>query len=240
MSSIYNGFAKDFDLKRKNPWKSLVEFYKLLANEGYTIDGTILDAGCGNGRNMVLFESNERTNRIIGLDNSTELLKIAKNNQNTNKNTQFILADLNFLPFRKSSLNSVFAIASIHHLENEKSRSEFIEEIFHDISGEGLLILTVWRKWQKRFRNHFFKDWIKRKISRIYKEDEKNKGLLEFGDIFIPWKKSDGQGESQRFYHLFSKREVRSMMKIFSVKKFSILGGPNNKDNFFICAQKQI
>ena len=244
---VYNNFAKDFNLKRKKPWKPFVEFYEIIENE-IIINGTILDAGCGNGRNIPIIGRNQNNIRIIGIDNSIELLKIIRNQKNNrikNRNSylktnevELILSDLNYLPFQENILDYIFAIASIHHLIGKKNRSIFIQNIFNLMKVNGSLILSIWRKWQKRFRNYFIKDWFKRKFSSKYRKIQIKTGLHAFGDIVIPWKKSNGKVRYVRYYHLFSKREALNIIKQFHVRKFSKLGGPGKKDNFFIWTQK--
>ncbi len=244
---VYNNFAKDFDLKRRKPWKPFVEFYEIIENK-MIISGTILDAGCGNARNIPIIGRNQKDIRIIGIDNSIELLKIIRNQKNkwiknrknhlkTNK-IELILSDLNYLPFQEKTLDYIFAIASIHHLISKKNHSKFIKNIFNLMKENGSLILSIWRKWQKRFRNYFIKDWFKRKFSSKYKKIQIDKGLHTFGDIVIPWKKSNGKEYYLRYYHLFSKKEALNIIKPLKIRKFSKLGGPGKKDNFFIWTQK--
>jgi alkylated DNA repair protein alkB family protein 8 len=62
----YNQIAKDFDRTRYNHWGSVKRFINSLPS-----NSLILDAGCGNGKNM-LFENMQ----FIGCDISEELVKI--------------------------------------------------------------------------------------------------------------------------------------------------------------------
>lgn len=246
---FYDCFAKDFDLKRRKPWRAFKEFYESIMEGGLDVSGTILDAGCGNGRNMSIIGGNKNDFRIIGLDNSIELLKIIKNqrdklirhgnNRLKTKKIEIILSDLIYLPFRKDVFDHIFAIASIHHLYSKKVRLDFMHDIPNLMIEKGSFILSVWRKWQKRFRKYFIKDWLKRRLSFKYRESQYSKGLQEFGDIIIPWKKSNNKGSYTRYYHLFSEKEVKKLTKHFKVRKFSTLGGPGNQDNFFIWLQKE-
>lgn len=245
---FYDCFAKDFDLKRKKPWRAFKEFFESIINN-LDVSGIVLDAGCGNGRNMSIIGSKQNDFRIIGLDNSIELLKIIKNqkdelirNRNSRLKTreiEIILSDLIFLPFRKEVFDHIFAIASIHHLYNKKIRSDFMLKLPNLMIENGSFILSVWRKWQKRFRKYFIKDWLKRIFFPKYRKSQYGKGLQEFGDIIIPWKKSNNKGSYTRYYHLFSEKEVKKLTKHFKIRKFSILGGPTNNDNFFIWLQKE-
>ena len=63
--------------------------------------------------------------------------------------------------------------------------------------------------------------------------------LDEFGDKYVPWTISKEKKIYNRFYHFFSKREVKKILRIFKIKEFSMRGGSTNKDNFFILAKKK-
>ena len=63
-------------------------------------------------------------------------------------------------------------------------------------------------------------------------------GLAEFGDKFIPWTVSKENKIYQRFYHFFTRKEVLTLFKDYKVLKINKWGGPTNRDNFFILAQK--
>ena len=63
-------------------------------------------------------------------------------------------------------------------------------------------------------------------------------GLEEVGYKFVPWTLSEEQKTYYRFYHFFSKRELKKLLNIFDVLEFNITGGPTEKDNFFIFARK--
>ncbi|MFX0104804.1 MAG: class I SAM-dependent methyltransferase [Candidatus Hodarchaeota archaeon] len=242
--SNFNQIAQDYHLKRKKPWRPLEFFLKHLKNKGYDFKGVILDLGCANGRNFKLMSY--PPNKLIGIDISLELLKIANLNLNNivqfsqfeSKFIQLLQADIANLPIRRSSIHSIYSIATIHHIKEKSERKSVIVQIYESLKTNGNLILTVWRKWQKIFRNYFFLEWFKRNFSYNYKIRQKNIGLREFGDKFVPWTIPKEEKIYNRFYHFFSKKELKKLLRIFDLVEFKITGGPTNRDNFFIFARK--
>ena len=238
----YDKIAKDYNLKRKKPWKPLQEFINYLSEQQNDFTGICLDLGCGNGRNFELFK--KESNKLIGIDNSIELLKIAKENQENftlfskldSNNISLILGDLQHLPIRESMVNTIFSIAAIHHIKTIQNRREAINQIFKIMPSNGQIILTVWRRWQKKLKKYFLLDWLKRKFNRNYKNRQRKKGLPEFGDKYVPWTVPKEQQKYNRFYHFFSKREIKKLLKNYHIQIFRVMGGPNTKDNFFILA----
>jgi ubiquinone/menaquinone biosynthesis C-methylase UbiE len=240
----WNLIAEDWDRKRSKPWRALEDFIDFLKNENIEFKGINVDIGCGNGRNFILFNGNN--SKIIGIDKSIDLLKKAKkkrdekgfsDNLNANK-VDLILADMQFLPIRKNSIHNIFSIAALHHIKTSRNRQMVISEIYRILKISGLLLITVWRKWQERFRKHFIIDFLKRMLSKKFRKSQKELGLPEFGDKFVSWTLPQKNETVNRFYHLFSKREIFSLLKRFSIKEFKKMGGSTGKDNFFILTKK--
>ena len=241
----YNKIAKDYHLKRLKPWKPLEEFLRYLNNKGYSFKGNCIDLGCANGRNFKILKNSY--NKVIGVDNSIEFLKIARKNlknpdewkKGESGNIDLILGDISFLPVRDDTTQNFFSIASIHHIKNSSRRKDAILQLSKLLNQNSFLLITVWRKWQKKYKKLFYRIRLKRLFNPFYLRREKKVGVGEFGDIYIPWTVSSDGLTVIRFYHLFSKREIKMLMKKdFSIKEFHIIGGASNKDNFFILAQK--
>jgi len=240
----YDSIADDYDSKRKKPWKALKDFSYFLSNKGYIFKGNCIDLGCANGRHFEIFKNSN--NKIIGIDNSSALLRLAlerirssdlHSNIELNK-IQLILGDLNFIPIRNYSIQNVFSVATIHHVKGQLERANVMKNLFDILRDEGYLLITVWRKWHKRVKKHFILDWFKR-INPRYKHQQEKLGLKEFGDKFIPWTFTRKNVTFHRFYHFFSKKEIKKMLQNFIIKEFKMMGGPTKKDNFFILALKK-
>ncbi|MFX1592800.1 MAG: class I SAM-dependent methyltransferase [Promethearchaeota archaeon] len=242
--SNFTQIAKDYHMKRKKPWRPLEFFIDFLKNKGYSFRGRILDLGCANGRNFKIMSN--PPNKLIGIDVSLKLLNLASQNlknvelfsQYESKFFQLIHGDIVNLPIRENSIHTIFSIATIHHIRKKSKRKSAIIQMHEILKDEGKLILTVWRKWQKRFRDYFFLEWLKRNIIIDYKNQQEATGLEEFGDKYVPWTLSNEKKVYNRFYHFFSKRELKKLMKIFEIIYFKITGGPTNRDNFFVFALK--
>ena len=241
----YNQIAKDYHSKRRKPWRPLEFFISYLEKKRYNFSGIGLDLGCANGRNFRILGSAPK--KLVGIDLSLEFLKIAhddlKNSSHYSKADtnliQVLQADIRYLPIRKQSIQNIFSIATIHHIKNKSDRKDLIAQIENSLKENGNFIVTVWRKWQNKYRSYFLLDGFKRKTNIKYKEQQKIEGLKEYGDKFIPWTLSKERKTYKRFYHFFSKREIKKLLKIFELKEFKIMGGTSNNDNFFIFVQKR-
>ncbi|MBD3194270.1 MAG: methyltransferase domain-containing protein [Candidatus Lokiarchaeota archaeon] len=241
---MYNPFAHDYHQKRRRIWNDLKIFFKDLEKEGYGFQGINIDLGCANGRHFPLFKN--KTNKLIGVDNSLDFINIAKEyinelpnlTENNHQNISLIQADMQYLPFRENSINNIFSIASLHHIRNSHERKKIVKQISVILKANGKFLLTLWARWQKRFRKHFIKDWILRKLTlnKMKSKDELKSKLSEFGDILIPWTISAQKKTIQRFYHLSSKREILNLLKNYKIDLIKKMGGPGGKDNFFILA----
>jgi len=241
----YNKIASDYNSKRRKPWVPLDQFLNRLYQKGYRFNGFSIDLGCGNGRNFKLFKLNTN-NKLIGIDNSLELIKIARESSTNSihfskiqqNNIQLILADIKYIPIRAHSVHNIFSIATFHHIKYKAERKRVMHQIYNLLAINGYFLLTVWRRWQIKLIKYFLKDWLNRTFKLNYNRHQKELGLIEFGDKFVPWTVSAEKITYNRFYHFFTKREIKNLIKIFKVKEIRILGGATNKDNFFILTQK--
>ncbi len=241
----YNKIAEDYHHKRKKPWKPLENFLRQLEIEGFLIKGICVDLGCANGRNFKLLKN--ENNILIGIDISLELLTIArydminssKYSKKDSKKIHIILGDVKKIPIRSNLINNLFSIATMHHIKDKSERKKALSGIYQIIKANGFIIITVWRKWLKKSKFFFLSDWVKRFFNPIYRKQQKKKGLNEFGDKYVPWTVSSEEKTYNRFYHFFSRHEIKKLInKDFRLKKCIKLGGPTKKDNFFILAQK--
>lgn len=244
-SHNYNQIAKDYHSKRRKPWRPLKFFLDFLNKKSYNFNGIGLDLGCANGRNFEILGTYPK--KLIGIDISLEFLKIVcsdlrnpdRYSKPESNSIQVILADIRFLPIRKNSIQNIYSIATIHHIKNKSDRKDLITQINEILKKNSNLVITVWRRWQKKYRSYFLLDSFKRKFSFKHDKQQKMAGLEESGDKFVPWRLSGEDKAYNRFYHFFSKHEIKKLLKIFELKEFKIMGGPNNSDNFFILAQKR-
>ena len=206
MEEIWNAIAKSFDSTRKEPWEECLNFIE-------KIKGRAIDIGCGNGRHLLPLA--KKTDFAVGLDFSIEMLKICSEKIRNEKMSEVLLVcgDACRLPFKDNSFDFALFIATLHNIKGRNNRIKALVELKRILKPNGKALISVWAKWQDKWRWYF----IKKLLS--FKE--------EHGDIYIPWKK-DGINV-ERFYHLYSKREFKKDLlkaglkieKLWSVKKVS-------------------
>jgi len=213
LMKTFNDIAYAFDATRRREWS---EVHLFICKSGLTAD-----FGCGSGRNLlpILIFNRE----VLAIDISVEMLKIfLKKALKIHKYffANAVLCDLNHLPLRDSSIDNGICFAAIHHIPSFKNRLDALIEIYRVLKPFSFLVISVWAKYQGRFLKHIpkmFLNYITRRVS-------------EFGDIYIPWR--SGRSISLRFYHLFSRREFKKLLKR-SGFKVAIQYSKNFKSRFF-------
>lgn len=175
----YTVISDEFAATRQRPWDEF-EIIKRVILPGQKL----LDAGCGNGR-LAKYLSDSKI-EYIGVDNNRSLLKIAGKE---NPDIQFKFGDVAKLPFPAGSFDVVCCIAVLHHLPGAKLQLKALRELKRVLKKDGVLIITVWNLWQKKYRKY-----IDRKTH----------------EALIPW---GAEKKVQRFYHAFTKAEFKRLIK---------------------------
>jgi len=186
----WNAIAKSFDSTRRQPWKECIDFINTLSKTS-----TVADIGSGNGRHLI--PCAKHCKKVIGIDVSKELLEIVKKKVCKNKlsNVELIHSDAVNIPLRNYCVEAVLYIATLHNISERYRRTKSLKEINRILKPGGKAIISVWSRWQDKFRQHF----LKKMFTQL--------GGNEFGDIDIYWRQH-GLNIS-RFYHLYSKREFQ-------------------------------
>lgn len=218
----YNLIAEAFSSKREEIWPELKFLFENYLREGERV----LDLGCGNGRFYEAFKG--RGISYIGGDISEKLIAIARNKY---PGIDFQVINALWLPFSDSSFDKVYSIAVFHHLPSKKYREQFLKEVKRVLKPGGLLFLTVWNlENNKKARALLLKYTLLKMIGLSH---------LDFRDIFYPWKDAQGRTLVQRYFHCFTKRELKKIFTKagFKIEKIGILGRGRAK-NFYLIARK--
>lgn len=187
--TAYDTFAAEFSETRDHLWEESEIFRALIASEA-----EVLDAGCGNGRNIALFESAGA--RVTAIDTSEKLLDIA---EERNPHATILHGKLENLPCKHATFDAVFAIASLHHLPDHRARHKAFCEALRVLKPNGIFAGSVWNLQQERFakerasarkRSQFFPWWSAE-------------------DLVIPW----GKRKLPRFYHAFSPESLQQYLQ---------------------------
>jgi tRNA (uracil-5-)-methyltransferase TRM9 len=208
--------TENFDITRRRSWKECIEF---MEGRG----GTAIDIACGNGRHTIPMSGRAIA---VGMDSSAEMVKIAS--RNAGKKASFVVGDASAIPFKSSTFDFALFIAALHNIRGQGGRVKALEEMGRVLKDGGGGLVSVWSRWQDRWRTHFLRNALTLRIKN-------------FGDIVIPWKMDV---EAMRFYHLYSMRELKKdakkagleIVKSWSVKKTS----KKHADNHFIIVRKRI
>ena len=104
--TFYDNFARNYDQNRysSDKQKKTDERAKsaVLDLVGNVKHKTVLDCGCGTGRFADLFE--QRGARVVGMDTSENMIKIAKKKV---PSAEFIIGDVFNMPFKESQFDIV-------------------------------------------------------------------------------------------------------------------------------------
>lgn len=137
----------------------------------------ILDAGCGPGRDAMIFYQKGAT--VTGVDLSSELIKIAKK-----KNPEITFIEGNFLnlPFKNESFDGVWAHAALVHLETIKEVKKALLEFYNVLKKRG--ILNVYVREQSKTEEYVIvkdKKANNERFFRYFTMDEMQQYLKEIG-----------------------------------------------------------
>lgn len=188
----YNRIARHFSDTRLYIWPEFLLFKKYLKDGQH-----ILDWGCGNGRLLNLLKDYKI--KYFGVDQSEELLKIAKKNwlkEIKSGKAKFFCTASRAKKFPANFFDNIFMIASFHHLPDEKIRLRLLKKVYQEMKIGGHLIITVW---------NLKSPWAEKKKYQDWKEFAPN-------DFLIPWKNPSGQVKCERYYHYFEPEEIKNLL----------------------------
>lgn len=182
----YDLISDSFDNSRVRIWNTVKQFLN-----DYNENDTLLDCGCGNGKNMIY--ANNIGYNSEGFDISNSLLKIC-----IKKNLNVYYYDvLNFNSTKK--YNKILAIAILHHLETEKEQKNAIINLLNSLYKNGTLLISFWSK-EKNFNNE---NYLKNKID--YRD-------FQNGANYVKWKLTP-DNIINRFYYIHDYNSITELAK---------------------------
>lgn len=211
----YEKISGEFDITRKYSWQEFDGFIKYINN-----GDKLVDLGCGNGRfwgYLKSIGSNKSINDIqyIGVDNSIKLIDKARENF---PEAKFIVGDMLDLPMEDNSINSIVAIASLHHIPSDELRRRVVAEMHRILKKNGVLIITVWNLFQPKYMKYIWKARIKSLLTL---------GKYSPRDTFIPW----GKSGVDRYYYAFKKGDLTKLI----YDKFELIDIKRGNNLIFVC-----
>lgn len=216
----YQEIANDFDITRqKEIWPEIREFANKVED-----NNSVLDLGCGNGRLLEALQ--DKKINYLGLDSSSELVKIAQNNYPEYK---FVVGDLlNLETISEREFDFIFCLATWQHIPSQGLRLEALKQMAAKLKIGGTLIISNWNLWSnKKYYRMLCKNYWLKIIG---------KNQLDFNDLIFPWKNSRGEVISMRYYHAFTKTELKKLAHLADLK---ILLLRRDKYNFWLVLKKK-
>ena len=167
----WDTIAESFDVTRRKPWKQCIDFINSLSKTSI-----VADVGCGNGRHLI--PCAQHCQKVIGVDISKKLLAIVENKlrEHNLKNVRLYHTDVTQLPLKDGAVDAVLYIAALHNVQGKENRIQSLREVSRILKKDGKALISVWSRWQDRYRKQFFKKWFTQL------------GRSEFGDIDIYWR----------------------------------------------------
>lgn len=204
VTKTYNSISKEFSDSRAFAGKEFDDFKEYLQP-----GQTILDLGCGNGRLLQFLEKeastwHQKTFYYTGVDASKNLLAEARKKH---PDRVFKTGDMTKIPMKDKSMDILFCIRAFHHLPSKKTRLKSLQEMKRVLKSQGVLILSVWNLWQKKYWWQLFKAFARSIVTF---------GKFAPNDTFIPW----GKEKIIRYYHAFTAKELQ---KLFQESGWNIL-----------------
>ena len=183
----YTTIAQDFDKTRGYVWPCVKRF---LESNNHKTDSSVLEAGCGNGRNLKYAQSLGYTD-VAGFDICPEFVSICREKKGLNVFCGNILEPLS------KKYDIIMAVAVIHHLETEGQRQRAIKNLIDGLNPGGKLMFSVWsyEKYSSKAQRHF-----------------------ELGDNYVPWHSRDGNTVvAQRYYYIYNESLIKDTLASIGV-----------------------
>jgi SAM-dependent methyltransferase len=222
---IYNAIASDFSDTRGKWWQGFGSFNK------YVQPGDrVLDLGCGNGRMAEIFADSQI--EYLGIDNSEELIKIAKARFADKPWANFMVGDaLSITPglTRNDKYDLVLLIAVLHHIPTRTLRLQVLKNIYNSLQPGGRLVTSNWNLWQVSGEKKKFRYW-----RYLFNYREKIKcGIWGLSDALVPWKPM--KEDNLRYVHSFLSGELKRLLKQagFKIEKIGFEDQKGNKATIF-------
>jgi SAM-dependent methyltransferase len=127
----------------------------------------VLDLGCGAGQDVRYLAS--LGHRAIGLDRTMPLLRFAKGRAPV---VPLVLADMRLLPVWPSSVDGIWAAASLMHVPKSVAR-QVLANLRDCVRPNGLLAVTVTQGWRSRIKQggwmpgRYFARWNKDELAGV-------------------------------------------------------------------------
>jgi ubiquinone/menaquinone biosynthesis C-methylase UbiE len=192
--------------------------------------GYVLDLACGSGRHSIALNSNGY--KMVGLDASLSLLKIAKKRS---KDIAVVLGDIRFLPFKKSTFEAVVSVdTSFGYLSSEEEDKVSLSEVRKVMLREGLIIIDV---FNREYLESKYREQSNSTKERNYPSFilQQKRNISENGDFLCDlWTIHDRQNRQVMFFEhkvrLYGRDQLGSLLNDTGFRVARVLGSYGAED----------
>ncbi len=137
----------DLDIKQLNSLLGNIDIYLLdqILKGRFPKHYKILDAGCGEGRNLIYFVRNNY--RVYGIDKSNDAIKmlqhLVRSLNPRYPRDRFFVGDVNDTPFEREEFDAIISSAVLHFSENESQFRDQISELMRVLKPGGILFMRM-------------------------------------------------------------------------------------------------
>ncbi|MDE1874413.1 MAG: class I SAM-dependent methyltransferase [Candidatus Micrarchaeota archaeon] len=161
-NKIYRNYNKNRQMK--NDKALIVKFA-----ESFTRNAKVLDVGCGSGKVAALLSNYGL--RVIGIDISKNMLKLAKENS---PKSRFYLMNMKDMNFPTKSFDGVISLYAIIHLPR-RYHYEVLKRMYKFLKPGGKLLISVGRSDSKEW---FEENWHGGRMYWSHFSRKKNEDLI--------------------------------------------------------------
>ncbi|MEI6728814.1 MAG: class I SAM-dependent methyltransferase [bacterium] len=250
--NFYQKIAAEFDSSRHYHWpgwevlwdKISKEKLPSIKAESNAAELKILDLGCGNARFYDFVEQKlpDKNFKYYGLDFSSSLLEIAKNNH-SQANFHILEADIfddNWLSkINANQFDLIVLFGVMHHISSPEKRQQLFQSINNLLSNTGKFVYTTWQFLSSPRLASKVVDATTIEGQSIFNELSLKSKDLNQGDYILDWNK--GQ-KAYRYGHIYTQEEIQDLTKnanLNILETFTADGKEGNVNQYYI-AQKSL
>jgi ubiquinone/menaquinone biosynthesis C-methylase UbiE len=217
IANQYNIISKVFDNSRVRIWNNVKQF--LLDNHvSNNKSSTLLDCGCGNGKNMIYAQSLGYYSE--GFDISNNLLDICKN-KGLNVYYQDVLT-INAVNINKK-YNKIRSLAVLHHLQTFEEQIVAIKNLYDCLDSNGKLLVSFWSKEKSldeiEDTNYINNSNIFNNTNNTNNTNNSKSDSRDFvtGPNYVDWK-LDKENIIKRYYYIHDYNSIRKLAENINAK----------------------
>jgi ubiquinone/menaquinone biosynthesis C-methylase UbiE len=201
--NTYEAIASEFSTTRAYVWKCVKDFCSLMQD-----NTTILEVGCGNGKNMEYINKHKQV-ISYGIDTCHNFVEHCKS-----KNLNVTPGNSLNIPHQNESFDYMICIAMFHHLLLEDHRNQSMNEILRIMKKGALGMITCWAIEQPEITNFTF----------------------DIGINLVPWKGRKGINKT-RYYYVYDEKIFKEFFMKYE-NQIEIKSIYNEVGNWIILFQK--